>query len=274
MTTSVLMCPPTYFDVREVKNPHMRQPIDRGRAEKQWQDLRRAFEEAGVQVLTVSPVADLEDMVFAANPVFVGNCDKLGRFIVPSEMRYLIRQREVAHYVEWFREHGYEILALDLQGECLEGHGDLIWHPDRAKIWAGYGFRSTKAGIDKFASAMSDLGFPVIPLRLTDEYCYHLDTSFCPLNHEAVLIYPGAFSGDALESIQAGWKRIHELTRDEAVSFMGNGFVANGRYITPRTSPNLSRILRSENLTPIVVDTSEFEKSGGSVFCMKAALPF
>ena len=27
-----------------------------------------------------------------------------------------------------------------------------------------------------------------------------------------------------------------------------------------------------ENLTPVLVETSEFEKSGGSVFCMKAFL--
>jgi arginine dihydrolase len=266
------MCAPTFFDVREVKNPHMRLPIDRVRAQHQWETLRRAFEDAGVEVETIEPVENLEDMVFSANPVFVGHCDKLGNFIVPSEMRYLIRQREVAHYVEWFRQRGYKILALDLKGECLEGHGDLIWHPDHSKIWAGYGFRSTRAGVEKFASAMIDLGFPVVPLRLTDEHCYHLDTCFCPLNREAVMIYPGAFSPDALQTIRHSWTRIHELSRDEAVSFLANGVVSNGRYITPRVTPNLARILQLENLTAIVVDTSEFEKSGGSVFCMKAML--
>jgi N-dimethylarginine dimethylaminohydrolase len=51
---------------------------------------------------------------------------------------------------------------------------------------------------------------------------------------------------------------------------MGNGIVANGRFITPRLTRNLEQILAQEGLTPVVVDTSEFEKSGGSVFCMKA----
>jgi N-dimethylarginine dimethylaminohydrolase len=53
---------------------------------------------------------------------------------------------------------------------------------------------------------------------------------------------------------------------------MGNGIVANGRYITPYLSDDLGKILGAEGLTPVVVDTSEFEKSGGSVFCMKAFL--
>jgi N-dimethylarginine dimethylaminohydrolase len=51
---------------------------------------------------------------------------------------------------------------------------------------------------------------------------------------------------------------------------MGNGIVVNGRFITAHLTENLKRIIAQEGLTPVVVDTSEFEKSGGSVFCMKA----
>jgi N-dimethylarginine dimethylaminohydrolase len=267
------MCPPTFFDVREIKNPHMRLPIDRARAQQQWDSLRHALEGTGVQVETIAPVRDLEDMVFAANQVFVGYSHKIGKFIVPSEMRHLIRQKEVPFYVEWFRERGYKVIALDLKGECLEGHGDLIWHPDHKKIWAGYGFRSTLRAVQKFAAAMEDLGFPVIPLQLIDEHCYHLDTCFCPLNNQAVVIYPGAFSPDALGVLRRNWARVHELSREEAHAFIGNGIVSNGHYITPRVTPNLTSILEKESLTPVIVDTTEFEKSGGSAFCMKAALP-
>lgn len=269
MSKTALMCPPTFFDVREVKNPYMRMPIDRLRAEQQWDNLRQTLERSGVRVQTIAPVKDLEDMVFAANQVFVGFSEKIGKFIVPSEMRYLIRQKEVPFYVEWFQNHGYKIIALDLKGECLEGHGDLLWHPDRSKIWAGYGFRSTRGAIDKFSAAMKDLGFPVVPLQLVDDHCYHLDTCLCPLNNDAALIYPGAYAPDALGEIHKGWKRVHELSRGEALQFIGNGIVANGNYITPRLTDNLQKILAQENLTPVLVDTSEFEKSGGSVFCMK-----
>ena len=87
-----------------------------------------------------------------------------------------------------------------------------------------------------------------------------------------MLIYPGAYSADALQNVRQGWKRIHELTREEAVGFMGNGIVANRHYITPRVTPNLQNILAREGLTAVVIDTSEFEKSGGSVFCMKSLI--
>jgi N-dimethylarginine dimethylaminohydrolase len=119
---------------------------------------------------------------------------------------------------------------------------------------------------------MEELGIPVTPLQLVDEHCYHLDTCLCPLNDEAALIYPGAFSRESLEIIRKSWRRIHALTSQEAHAFMGNGILANGRYIVPHLTPNLDHILASEGLMPVLVDTSEFEKSGGSAFCMKAFL--
>lgn len=272
MAKSVLMCPPVFFDVREVKNPYMGLPIDRVRAQQQWEGLRRILEEAGLKVETIDPVKDLEDMVFAANQVFAGYHEKTGKFIVPSRMLYGSRQKEVPFYVEWFRGRGYKVIELDLQGEYLEGQGDLLWHPDHSKIWAGYGFRSTRGGVQSFASAMKGLGIPVIPLQLVDAHCYHLDTCLSPLNYEAALIYPGAYSPESLLVLRKGWQRIHELSGEEAHQFIGNGIVANGRYITPHLTPHLHEILEKEGLRPVVVDTSEFEKSGGSAFCMKASI--
>ena len=271
---SVLLCPPTHFAVRDVKNPYMKNavPVDREKAQGQWQALRVALESAGLKVESIKPVEDFEDMVFAANQVFVGKHEKIGKFIVPSKMRFASRQREVPYYTEWFRTHGYGIIAVDLSNEYLEGHGDLIWHPDRSKIWAGYGFRSSLGGLEKFSAAMTDLGFPVSILELVDEYCYHLDTSLCPLNNDAALIYPGAFSPQSLHELRRGWKRVYDLTRDQAVQFMCNGIVVNQRYITSHITSNLNDILNTEGLEPVIVDTSEFEKSGGGPFCMKCFL--
>ncbi len=270
MNQRVLMCPPTFFDVREVKNPYMGHPINHALAQQQWQNLRRSLEEAGLEVDTLEPVEGLEDMVFSANPVFVGYHEKIGKFIVPSRMRYPSRQKEVSFYVDWFRRRGYKVIELDLHDEYLEGHGDLLWHPDHTKIWAAYGFRSTRGGVEKFADAMQELGLAVTPLELVDEHCYHLDTCLCPLNQGAALIYPGAYSAESLNLVRGGWKRAYELSSEEAHGFIGNGIVANGRYITPSLTANLQRILAEEGLTPVLLDTSEFEKSGGSAFCMKA----
>jgi N-dimethylarginine dimethylaminohydrolase len=275
MPKHVLLCAPTYFDVVDAKNPYMSGscPVDREKAQRQWQSLRSALEQSGCVVEIVDPAPGLEDMVFAANQVFVGWHKDLGKFIVPSHMVHASRQREVPFYVDWYRQRGFKVIDIDLGHDHLEGHGDLLWHPDWSRVYAGFGFRSTKAAVDKFSAAMSTLGIPVVPLPLVDPYCYHLDTCLSPLNNDAALIYPEAFAAESLATVRQFWKRLHELTAEEAHRFMGNGIVANGNYIVPFVTPHLEAMLKEEQLTPMIVDTSEFEKSGGSAFCMKAFLP-
>jgi arginine dihydrolase len=271
----VLLCPPDYFDVVDQKNPYMSREsaVDRVKARSQWEALCSVLQQCGCEIETIDPVEDFEDMVFAANQVFVGQTDGCGKFVVPSRMVYASRHREVPFYTDWFRARDYRVIELDYGPDYLEGHGDLLWHPDGSRIYGGYGFRSTRGGIEKIGAVMSAMGIPVVPLQLIDPYCYHLDTCLCPLNNEAALIFPGAYSSEALASLHKDWRRVHLLTTDEAHRFMGNGIVINGAYITPYMTPQLKAILYHEGLTPVVVDTSEFEKAGGSCFCMKTFLP-
>ena len=274
-TNHALFCPPDHFEIRDVKNPFMRgaEPVDRAQAEVQWEGVRRAFEGAGVTTEVIPAVPDLEDMVFANNQVFVGQSRAGEKFIVPSHMRFPSRQREVPYFVEWFRTRGYKVVELDLANEFLEGHGDLLWHADGSKVWAGHGFRSSRGGVERFASAMQEMGIEGIPLELVDGRFYHLDTCFAPLTAEAVLIYPGAFSPKALIRIRENCRRVHEVDEAEALGFVCNGVAANGRFITPRLGAGLSRALEREGLEAVAVETSEFLKSGGSVCCLKLFYP-
>ena len=271
----VLLCPPKYFDVVDQKNPYMSREfaVDRVKARSQWENLRSVLQHSGCEVATIQPVEGLEDMVFAANQVFAGEKSGYGKFVVPSRMVYASRQREVPYYVNWFRDRDFRVIDLDYGGDYLEGHGDLLWHPDGSRIYAGYGFRSTLGGVEKFSAAMFDMGIPVVPLQLVDPYCYHLDTCLCPLNNEAALIFPGAYSAEALASVHKFWERVHLLTAEEAHRFMGNGIVVNGSYIAPSVTPQLEAILRQEGLSPVIVETTEFEKAGGSCSCMKTFFP-
>ena len=267
-----LMCPPSYFTVRDVKNPFMAsgKPVDSARALQQWNGLRDAFARAGVETPVVDAVDDLEDMVFAANQAFVGSGARHSRFVVPSRMRYASREREVPHYTRWYAANGFTVLDLQLDGDAfLEGHGDLLPHPGSARIWAGFGFRSSRSGIERFAAAMRDERLEVIPLQLVDETFYHFDTCFAPLSAEAALYYPPAFSPEARAALEAGFQRLHPVSRDDAYTFACNGVAVNGYFVASHVSAAVDEVVRAEGLTPSIVDVSEFEKAGGSVFCMK-----
>jgi N-dimethylarginine dimethylaminohydrolase len=271
MASRVLLCPPIYFEVREVKNPYMRGllAVDPVRAQQQWDAVCEAFRAAGLVVELIDPVPGLEDMVFAANPVFVGHYPTHGRFVVPGRMRYVSRRAEVPHYVEWFRARGYKVLEIELGDEFLEGHGDLIWDAGGSRVWAGHGFRSTIGGIEKFAAAMSRMSIPVIPLQLVDEHFYHLDACFAPLRPGAALIHPEALSAESLAAVRGHIPRLYEVGREEALRFVCNGVSASGKFLTPALTPSVQEALDREGLQPVLLDTSEFLKSGGSVCCLK-----
>ena len=267
-----LMCPPDFFTVRDVKNPFMAgsQPVDAALARRQWDGLRAAFEREGIATAEIPAAEDLEDMVFAANQVFVGRGAAHARFVVPSRMRYASREREVPHYVAWFSQHEFDVLDLGLTGdEYLEGHGDLIWQPGNAHVWAGFGFRSSRSGVQRFAAAMAREEIRVTPVELIDETFYHLDTCFAALNERAAIVYPAALSAASMQRLRDGWERLYEADRDDALAFACNGAVANGCFFASHASENVLAALRAESLRYVKVDVSEFEKAGGSVFCMK-----
>ena len=273
---NVLFCPPTYFRLIDVKNPFMQgsSAIDPDRAYQQWENVRRAFAEAGFGLLQVEAAEGLEDMVFAANQTFVGTVPDGQPFVVISYMRHESRRREVPHYRKFFEQRGFEVIDLKLPaGEFIEGGGDLLWNADMRFIWAGYGFRSTKAGIAALTSAMMQRTVKVVPLELSDPRFYHLDTCLAPLTADSVLIYPRAFTENALQAIRGNVQRVHEVSEEDALRFICNGVAANGRFITGALPASLEAALKKESLAPIVVDTAEFEKSGGSVCCLKMFVP-
>ena len=68
-----LVCEPRHFAVQYAINPwmHPDTPVDVDLAQDQWQELIRAYRTHGHSVETVEPVAELPDMVFAANCALV-----------------------------------------------------------------------------------------------------------------------------------------------------------------------------------------------------------
>src|SRR5215471_17353782 len=179
----VLVCPPKYFDVIDQKNPYMSltAAVDRVKARSQWENLCSVLQQNGCDIETIDPIEGLEDMVFAANQLFVGQKTGHGKFVVPSRMIYSSRQREVPFYVDWCRARDYRVIEIDYGHDFLEGHGDLLWHPDGSRVYAGYGFRSTRGGVEKLSAEMTKMGIDVVSLELIDRYSYHLDTCLSPL---------------------------------------------------------------------------------------------
>jgi N-dimethylarginine dimethylaminohydrolase len=268
----VMMVSPEHFDVQYVINPHMEGQIgsvDQSAAHAEWNALRETYRQLGLDVSTANGAEDLPDMVFCANqtlPYYNPRSGEQG--IILSNMHAEQRRDEVSHLEEAFKRVGYSARRLPEDVGDFEGMGDAIWHPDRYLLWGGHGYR-TEPHVYQHLARM--LNLRVIALKLSDPDFYHLDTCLSVLDEHTALIYPGAFDEDGIALLKHFFKRLIEAPEDEARTlFACNAHSPDRKHvIIQRGCTETNRRLAAAGFKPVEVDTSEFLKSGGSVFCMK-----
>ncbi len=268
----VLMTTPAHFEVAYVINPHMEGNVgttDAGRARQEWEALRDAYAALGLDVHTIEGAEGLPDMVFCANQTLPFLTPEGEKGVLLSQMHAPQRRGEVPHYRTYFSGQGYEVSALPPGiRRGFEGMGDALWHPGRRLLWGGYGFRT---GLEAYEKASELLGTRIVALRLDDPDFYHLDTCLSLLDEKTALYAPVAFQPDGLELLRRLIPTLIEAPESEARGlFACNAHCPDGKHVLiQRGCDTTNERLRAAGFTPVEVETGEFLKSGGSVFCMK-----
>lgn len=273
----VMMVNPAYFNIDTPINAHMLQPdgsphfLDKNKAIEQWHSLKRTYESIGLNVFVVDPVNGLPDMVFCANQSFP-YLDSCGNFhAVLSNMYNDIRNDEVPYINSFLIAHGYTThrIASRTMGYFFESMGDALWFPGYRFILGGYGFRTDKR-IYSFLSEVTNA--PVAMFELKHTKFYHLDTCLSILNATTALACKEAFTEEGWLLLKAIFPKLIQVPLDEADSpgFACNAHCPDGKnVIIQKGCGSILKSLKDEGFVPLEVDTSEFIKSGGSVFCMK-----
>ena len=271
----VLMADPAHFDVMYVINPHMAGNVgnvDRALAQTQWRSVRDAYASLGFPVSVIDGVDGLPDLVFMANQSFPGQLPDGRWAAILSFMHSPERRPEVDVVAQWYRSRGALTFQLSDPTLPFEGMGDVAWVPGRRAIVGGYGFRTDARVYPELAELFE---VPVLALRLVDARFYHLDTCLQLIDDHTALYVPGAFDAEGIALLKRAFPRLVELPEHEAANGLAcNGHSPDGRhFIVHRGASGTLAAVRSLGLTPIEVDTGEFIKSGGSVYCMKLMIP-
>ncbi len=268
----VFMVEPDFFTVEYVINPHMAHNIgkvDEEEAKKEWTKIKNAFNEVGIKVHTIEAREKFPDMVFCANQSLPFIDENGEKHAVMSIMHSDHRKKEVPFIEKWFKQHDYEIHHLNkTKIKDFEGCGDAIWHSGRRLLWGGYGFRSS---VDAYQIISDLFEVPVVALKLADDNFYHLDTCFCVLNENNVLIYPGAFTDEGLTLINSLFTNVIHANDYEAKElFACNATCPDGKNVLiQKGCKDTIKKLEEAGFIAHPLETEEFLKSGGSVFCMK-----
>jgi N-dimethylarginine dimethylaminohydrolase len=261
-----LVCAPDYFQIDYEINPWMRRTnaVVADNAARQWRELMEVLEgRLGAALERMTPVTGLPDLVFTANAAVVA-----GRRAALSRFRHPERQREEAHFENWFRDHGYEVFTLDK--DCFfEGAGDLLGFSDG---WFG-GYRQ-RSDIRAFPRLSEWFQREIIPLELIDSRFYHLDTCFCPLSGGELLYFPAAFDEYGRRAIaqRISAERLLPVKEPEALKFACNAVCVGKHVVLPADCPETVGLLESRGYQAHPVPLHEFMKSGGSAKCLTLAL--
>ncbi len=271
----VLLVKPTHFDVEYVINPHMKGnegDVDKIAAMDEWEHLKSAYTELGLQTRVIDGVRGYPDMVFCANQSLPFIAEDGAKKVLMSIMHADERKGEVQHIQKVYEESNYEIHQLDKKKfRDFEGMGDALWHFKKGLIWGGYGFRSS---LEAYELISEQFDVPVITLKLLDESFYHLDTCLCILNENTALIYSKAFTNEGLELIHVLFEHVIEASKYEAEElFACNATCPDGKNVfIQQGCTDANQKMRNLGFKVHEFSTAEFLKSGGSVFCMKMML--
>ena len=155
-------------------------PFDMQKAYKQWMDLYRVVSASGLNYILPSQNG-LQDEIYVAN---LGIClpqhISKNMFLL-SNFRSNPRTGEEDVGREFFNMLEFNIVQTPT---FWEGEADLKYVRDNL-FFGGYGIRTD---IASYEWMMSQYDMTIIPIKITDEYLYHFDCSFFPINKENAFV--------------------------------------------------------------------------------------
>ncbi len=274
--SKVLFVHPRCFRITHPINVHMRDEfgkthiVDSRVAEDQWQQLVVAYQNLGIPGYVINVDSQLPDMVFCANQTFPFMHPDGSKHVLLSEMRSTFRKPEVPFFETFFHEQGYRVHRQPTPPSfCFEGMGDVLPHLNGSLLLGGYGPRTDRAALDWIAHTCER---PVIPLELPNPKFYHLDTCLTLLNATTAAACRDGFTAEGWKTLESLFATLIPIDPCEADSpgFAGNGHCPNGRDVLLQSGNSKTRrAFESAGFVVHELQTSEFIKAGGSVFCMK-----
>lgn len=263
---SYLMCRPTYFRVDYEINAWMDAsvPVDTGLAIRQWEILRDTYVALGHTVHELEPIAELPDMVFAANGGF-----SVDGVVLGANFKYPQRALEAAAHRAWYGAHHWNKFTA---GHFVnEGEGDFAYVPEYDMVLAGWGFRTD---VNAHIEAEQVLNRRVASLQLVDDRFYHLDTALFVLDDSNVCYFPQAFSRQSQRDLAELFPDAILAEEEDALAFGLNSVSDGENVILPAAATGLAQKLATKGFTVHRVDLSELVKGGGSVKCCTAELRY
>ena len=191
-------------------------------------------------------------------------------------MKYPQRRKELPYIKDIFKD--LRVKTVEFPGSAkapFEGVSEAKWFDNGNLLVMGYGFRSTKETTVIMRKLLAEiyqsygLSPPkVLAFPLQSFNYYHLDVAMLEIQPLTCIIHKAAIRPKDVQRLQAEAISVNLIETDD--TFCLNSIIDGPNLLTHTlANPELKSYLEDlTEKTVVELDTSEFEKSGGSVRCL------
>jgi N-dimethylarginine dimethylaminohydrolase len=273
----VLINPTTFCltSMQKGQNPYIdvHHKINRQSVIKHHRALEHTLQNTIVYTID-KPLHILPDIVFIANGgLSLPRLHK--KTILLPNMKYKQRQEELPYLIEIYKNLRLNIIPYPGK-EPFEGQAELKWFHGGTKAVCGYGHRSTKKTfqeLDQFFKKVYGEHHLVAPelliLPIASYDYYHLDGAILDFDDSKCIVHKRAFSEASIARLKKFLGSENVFVIDVKDTFCLNAIVDGSKLITHKLTADVKQKLEQITQRSIkMIDTHEFEQSGGSVRCM------
>ena len=269
----VLMSGVEYFAVEEL-NPysHKSDQPDVNKTAEEFDSIRNALTEAGVEVITVDAPEGCQDGIYTANWALCRD----GVSVLASLPN--MRQNEEVYARQALEDQGLTVIPAP---HLFSGQGDAL--PCGDLLFMGQTYR-TDPRMHQFIA--DELGFEVISLQtvpeldeygkpvinkvtgLPNSYFYDIDLAISVISPELIAWCPDAFTVPSQQIIRSLSVEKIEVSLEEAkVGFACNLVSTGETVVMSNHAPKLKSDLIEKGLKVVTPEITELAKGGGYIRC-------
>ncbi len=281
---TVLMTDAENFSVKELNlysHKEIQPNPELARAEHEM--VRRALQQAGIEVVQAPSPDGCQDSIYTANWAFVS-----GETAVMSRLPN-VRQAEEPYARDVLRSMGKQLVVPKWQR--YSGQGDTLVAGD--KMFLGSDYRSDK----EMQKLMTDTfkfrrnpQYEIIPIQTIpalengipmrnkvsnwpDSFYYDIDLAMGVVDENTIAWCPEAFLPESQDHIADLNMRKIEVSLQEAMGAFACNFISTGRTVVMgANAPQLQSAIENLGLTTNTLEIHELMKGGGFIRCIALTL--
>jgi len=281
INATVLMSSAKYFNNGSAINSYMdsAQAVDAHKAQAEHNQIKKALQQAGVEVHTTTAPKDCQDGVYTAN---WGLCR--GNKVILSSLP-AARQAEQPHALQALKKLGKKTYQTP-DNLRFSGQGDAL--PCGDLLFCGSGYRTDPAAHDFIQKT---LGYQVISLQTVpeldpngqpktnqssgwpDSFFYDIDLALSVITPDLIAWCPDAFTDESQDKIAKLNIKKLEVTLEEAMYGFACNLISTGHTVVMSPdAPLLQSAIQLYGLKTITPQVTELKKGGGYIRCTTLTL--